>query len=532
MNFVPKSILRCSIAILLPFTYAAKGQTIVKVSLPEMLVQIDPMIYGQMLENVNDSMIYGGITDLNGRERIQVTNLLKPLNIPVMRWPGGTVIHEYHWKNGIGPVDKRPSMETFAWKGKENYKFGTDEFLQWCKKLGTAPYINFNMGNHPDSRGTLQEALDWIEYVNGETETEYGKLRSANGHQKPYGVKFWGVGNENYESWGKHIKESGSEYADRLLEWTSIIKKKYPDLKLMGVGHTYAWDKDVLEKCTETIDFLTQHYYVISKINNDQIQHAPSSLFAPLKMEAHIKMLSDLLENANKRAGRRNNPIRLSIDEWNNRHSVNTDGKYSFTRHDPRRQFDVAIAAGMLNTFIRMSPVVGMANYIFPVNAHGLIKTVGNNDAYLTALYPVFSKYRHWMVGAKLDVSVKGDAIQVAEIMPTIEGDLDEAKIIGDKVAYVDAVAILGNDDIITVALVNRNHKNTEKIIVDVPEDYVAKRKWAVEHQDINMGNSVEKRNEIIPREEVLKKGKSVLEVEISACGLQLIQFEKKISKS
>lgn len=532
MKFIPKSILLCSLNILVInvafFTCTVKGQTIVKVSLPQRFVSIDPMIYGQMLENVNDSMIYGGVTNLMGSPRLHVTNLLKPLNIPVMRWPGGTVIHEYHWKKGIGPLDSRRTVETLAWKGKENYRFGTDEFLQWCKKIGTEPYINFNMGNHPDFRGTLQEAMDWIEYVNGGTETEYGKLRRANGHRKPYDVKFWGIGNENYESWGKHVKESGPQYANRLFEWASTIKRKYPDLKLMGVGHTYNWDKDVLEQCAETIDFLTQHYYVVSKVNNGQIENAPNSLFAPLKMEAHIKILSDLLENTNKKSGRTNHPIRLSIDEWNNRHNVNTDGKFDFTRQDPRRQFDVAIAAGMLNTFIRMSPAVGMANYIFPVNAHGLIRTVGNSDAYLTALYPVFNQYRRWMVGSRLDVNVNGEGILVSEIVPTIEGDMEEAKISGDKVAYIDAAAIIGNDDVITVALVNRNHKNAEKVIINVPKNYVAKRRWILEHQDINMGNTAEKRNEIAPTEQVLKKVNPALAIEISPCGLQLIQFEKK----
>ena len=126
---------------------AASDKTKVRLQIPEKKIKIDPMIYGHMLENVNDSMIYGGVTDKKGNEYLHVTELLKPLEIPVMRWPGGTVIHEYRWKNGIGPRPLRPTDSTFAWKGIENYQFGTDEFLQWCKRIGTEPYINFNMGN-------------------------------------------------------------------------------------------------------------------------------------------------------------------------------------------------------------------------------------------------------------------------------------------------------------------------------------------------------------------------------------------------
>jgi len=109
--------------------------THVKFNFNEASTTIDPMIYGQMLENVNDSMIYGGITELNGDVRNFLIPKLSELQIPVMRWPGGTVIHEYRWKYGVGPRNLRPTTETHAWKGIENYQFGTDEFLKWCRKL-------------------------------------------------------------------------------------------------------------------------------------------------------------------------------------------------------------------------------------------------------------------------------------------------------------------------------------------------------------------------------------------------------------
>src|SRR3546814_20816145 len=101
------------------------------------------MIYGQMLENVNDSMIYGGIADLQGNVRHHLTPHLRELQIPVMRWPGGTVINEYRWRNGVGPKPLRPTVKNHHWGGVENYQFGTDEFMQWCREIGTEPYINF-----------------------------------------------------------------------------------------------------------------------------------------------------------------------------------------------------------------------------------------------------------------------------------------------------------------------------------------------------------------------------------------------------
>ena len=125
----------------------SKTTTQVTVSIPDKPALIDPMIYGQMLEDCNDKVIYGGVVSEDGSERPHVTALLKELDIPVVRWPAGTYIHEYHWEKGIGPKHERPTVPVQAWGGVENFQFGTDEFLEWCRQAGCVPYINFNMGN-------------------------------------------------------------------------------------------------------------------------------------------------------------------------------------------------------------------------------------------------------------------------------------------------------------------------------------------------------------------------------------------------
>src|SRR5690606_2174111 len=141
-----------------------------------------------------------------------------------------------------------------------------------------------------------------------------------------------------------------------LKQWATTIKQHYPELQLLGIGHTYRWNQRVLDSCGQLVDFLTQHYYVTSRVKDGKIQHATSTLFAPAKMEAHLAMLGAQLDSVNQRLGRNDRPIRLSVDEWNNRHSVNKGDQFKFTRQSPRRQFDVAVAAGMLNAFIRQSP--------------------------------------------------------------------------------------------------------------------------------------------------------------------------------
>lgn len=504
--------------------------TNVKIMIPDTPLTVDPMIYGQMLEDCNDKIIYGGVVDKNGKERVHVTKLLDPLKIPVMRWPGGTVIHEYIWEYGVGPLEKRPTVTVSNWGGFENHRFGTDEFLAWCKKLNIEPYINFNMSNHPVLGGSLREALNWVDYVNGSDTTIYGKKRIDNGYPNPYNVKYWCIGNENWGPFGAHDPETDTIYAKKLRLWASTIRARYPALKLLGVGYSWEWDNTILYECAPLIDFLTQHYYVTTKVNDNKIVDPYNSLFAPVAFEEHISGIAEILKPYNR--NRMGNPIRLSIDEWNNRHSVFSNGKFTFDRHDPRRQFDVAIVAGMLNVFIRQSPVVGMANYIFPVNGHGLIRTVGENDAYITPIYHVFQQYRNWMVGNKLDVIIDGPGLKSSSLQPSTAGDNKENmdKILkgNNTLSFVDVSSVLSPNGNINISLTNRSSASNQKVKLQLPAKYVPSIKWELVSNDINKAALPESRGNIVPTiSEIKKRGKELV-IEIPPCGLVLIQCVKK----
>jgi alpha-L-arabinofuranosidase len=488
--------------------------------------KIDPMIYGQMLEDCNDQVIYGGVVGKNGEPRPHVDEMLKPLQIPVMRWPGGTFVHEYQWEYGIGPVEKRTIVDVINWGGIENHRFGTDEFLQWCKKLDIEPYVNFNMSNHPTLGGTLEDALNWIEYANGADNTKYGKMRSLNGHIEPYNVKYWGIGNENWGSIGVHSKETDKEYAERLEQWAKIIRDKHPNLELLAVGYSYNWDKTVLEKNGSLIDILTQHYYVTSRFKDNKIVNPRNSLFAPAKMEVHLLKVGELLNEMNNKFGRRDNPIMVSIDEWNNRHQVFDGTDFKFTRHDPRRQFDVAVAAGMLNVFIRQCSTVAMANYIFPVNGHGLIRTIGENDAYRTPIYYVFQLYRQLMIGNRIDIQIDGPGISVSEIDFSIVGDCREMNLDDETLNYVDGAAVLTSENLINIALINRSPDKSQKVKLSLPENYFPVKKWEIQHSDINSTNSADNRDEIKPIvTNIHNKATAFL---IPPCGLIILKLSKR----
>lgn len=235
------------------------------------------------------------------------------------------------------------------------------------------------------------------------------------------------------------------------------------------------------------------------------------------------------MDSINRQLGRLDRPIRLSVDEWNNRHSVyEDDGNFKFTRHSPRRQFDVAVVAGMLNAFIRQSPQVGMANYIFPVNAHGLIRTVGNDDAYQTPIYHVFKQYRENMLGYQVDVAVQGPSIATAELQPAIDGDSHEADYALASLPYVDAAAVLKDDDSIYLSLVNRSHKAAQRVVIELPAGYTSQSVWTLSHEDIHAGNSSDRREEIIPTLQPAEVRRGKISTEIPPCGLHIIQLTRK----
>lgn len=505
------------------------GQTtIVTVDIPEYPIFIDPMIYGQMLEDCNDKVIYGGLINDDGTENPKVNELLKPLDMPIMRWPGGTYVHEYDWKKGIGPKENRPVVEEYAWKGKETHLFGTDEFLQWCKKIETEPYINFNMGNDPVYGASLGDALSWIEYVNGSTETTFGKKRAHNGHLEPYHVKFWGIGNENYGPWGRHSAETASVYADRLYRWASTIRFMHPDLQLLGVGHTYHWNDTVLQKNGALINFLTKHFYMTARMSEGKLQNPEYSLFSPAKIEIHLKKNAELLDNINNHFGRLDRPIRFSIDEWNCRHSVFDGEKFNFTRNDGRRQFDVVTIAGVLNVFIRQSPYVGMANYIFPVNGHGLIRTVGRTDAYKTPNYYVFELYRKYMIGKKINLDIQGKRITLPIKELAVEGDISSDLNKGDvSLNYIDGAAVLSNEEDIYIALVNRSHTQNQKVKIKIPDGYLPTVVWRIEHRNINAENTEDNKENIVPQKNDLSKKHLNSNFILPPCGFSLIQYVK-----
>jgi alpha-L-arabinofuranosidase len=198
-----------------------------------------------------------------------ILELARQWPVPLLRWPGGNFASTYHWRDGVGPPDRRPTRKNDAWYGLEYNFIGTDEYMQLCRLLGAEPHITVNTGS-----GTPEEAAAWVEYCNGDASTPMGRLRAANGHREPYGVKLWEIGNEIYGAWqGGYF--GAEENALRSAEFAEAMRAVDPSIELIATGssfdfvqpcaafdHTTAdrqWHLQLLEKAAGKVDYLSLH---------------------------------------------------------------------------------------------------------------------------------------------------------------------------------------------------------------------------------------------------------------------------------
>src|ERR1043166_2183684 len=167
-----------------------------------------------------------------------IVRLLKESRLPLLRWPGGNFVSGYHWEDGVGSSERRPTLPNYAWGGVEPNLFGTDEFVGFCRAVGCDPMICINAGN-----GTPEEAARWVQYCNGPARSPMGSRRAANGHPQPYNIRRWEVGNELWGRWQFHWTTAAG-YADRYAQFSKAMLAADPKIKLYACGAPVLWGKD------------------------------------------------------------------------------------------------------------------------------------------------------------------------------------------------------------------------------------------------------------------------------------------------
>jgi alpha-N-arabinofuranosidase len=339
-----------------------------------------------------------------------VLELIKKLNPPITRWPGGNFVSGYHWKDGIGERDRRPPRWERAWNDVEDNDFGLDEFMIFCAEVGTEPYISVNTG-----LGSVQEAADEVEYTTGSAKTRWGAERALHGHSKPYRVTWWGIGNEMYGNWqlGNVPVE---RYALRHNSFVEAMKAKSPAAKFIAVGAPGPWNNLMLSVSARHMDLLSGHHYTERKFK------APFSAEDARKYEDNflaysasvMKGVRRVVNDYRQRLGKGNadlDRVRLAIDEWGIVRDWNAapdgPGVGAFEHYYPLG--DALASARALHELLRSADVVGMANWAQTVNVIGAIKT-SRNYAVLDSVGHLLALYRARVGGNIIPVKLSGDA--------------------------------------------------------------------------------------------------------------------------
>lgn len=360
--------------------------------------KISKYIYGHFAEHLGRCIyegIYVGedssIPNVNGM-RTDVVEALKNIKIPVLRWPGGCFADEYHWKDGIGPKENRKKIVNTNWGGvTENNHFGTHEYFELLRQLGCEAYINGNVGS-----GTVQEMQEWIEYMTMDGESPMANLRRENGHDDPWKVKFFGVGNE---SWGCGGNMRPDYYADVYRRYQTFVRQYGKD-KIYKIAcgpniDDYNWMDHVMSIAAPFMDGISLHHYALTGAWEDKgpaLSFEESQWWSLLKsakkMDELITKHSTIMDkyDPEKRVG-------LIVDEWGSWLAVEpgTNPGFLYQQNTIR---DAMVAALTLNIFHKHADRVHMANIAQTVNVlQAMILTEGDKMV-KTPSYHVFDLYK------------------------------------------------------------------------------------------------------------------------------------------
>ena len=360
------------------------------------LSKINKEIQGQFSEHLG-RCIYEGlyvgensdIPNVNGM-RTDVVEALKNIKVPVLRWPGGCFADEYHWKDGIGPKESRKKMINTNWGGVvEDNSFGTHEFFELCRQIGCETYINGNMGS-----GTVQEMSEWVEYMTFDGVSPMADLRAENGHEKPWTVDFFGIGNEN---WGCGGNMNPEFYGNMYRRYQTFVRdydgnKKIRKIACGANSDDYEWTQEVMKACFRRIspqqhgmmDGLSLHYYTVPETwdhKGSATEFAEKDWYKTMKKTMYMDQY-----DPDKKVG-------MIVDEWGTWYDVEPGTNPGFL-YQQNTMRDALVAGINLNLFNKHSDRVKMANIAQMVNVlQSMILTEGEKMV-KTPTYHVFDLYQ------------------------------------------------------------------------------------------------------------------------------------------
>lgn len=450
---------------------------------------INRNIYGHFAEHLGHC-IYDGfyvgdtssIPNTNG-VRNDIIDALKKLKIPNLRWPGGCFADTYHWKDGIGPKDKRPTMVNKWWGGvTEDNSFGTHDFLNMCELLGTEPYLSGNVGS-----GTVQELADWVQYTNFNGKSPMSDLRKQNGKDTPWKVKFWGIGNE---AWGCGGNMKPEYYADEYRKYATFISDWENTGGLMRIASgasdaDYNWTETLMKNIPlNMLGGVAMHHYSVTGWNTKgpavefTEQQYFNTMTEALKMDSLVTNHAAVMDKYDPKQ-----KVALVVDEWGGWYDVEkgTNPGFLYQQNTIR---DAMIAGVTLNIFNNHADRVRMANLAQCVNVLQAVILTNKEKMILTPTYHVMEMYNVHQDATLLPLKVKGNDYILE----------------GKKLPAVSASASKDKMGVIHVSLVNIDPLHSQKIILNFSgEKFTAATGKILTSKKLQDYNSFTEPNKITP---------------------------------
>lgn len=477
---------------------------------------ISKYIYGHFAEHLG-RCIYDGIwvgedSDIPNTRgmRNDVLEALKELDIPVLRWPGGCYADLYQWKDGVGPREERPSIVNMFWgRVEEDNSFGTHEFLDLCEVLGTEAYLAVNVGS-----GTVEDAYDWIEYVNSDM-GPMADWRRENGREEPWDVTFWGIGNE---SWGCGGNMDAEYYTDQYKKFATFSWVDYR-VASGGLPQDYDWTETLMKgtrHMQNMIQGMSYHHYTVAHNwtvkgsatdfdENDWFLTISKNYEMEENMLGHIKIMEKYDPEGN---------VALIADEWGNWHDPEPGSTPGFL-YQQNTMRDAITAAIYLNIFNKHAYRVKMANIAQTVNVLQAMLLTEGDQIVKTPTFYVFKMYK---------------VHQDAALLP-LEVDVADYIFNGDTVPAISASASMDESGTINITMANVDPNENQKvdITLDTDDKYEVVKAEVITSPEMNSYNDFGK-PEIISTKVFegydLKKG--TLSVEMPSKAVVLVSLKKK----
>jgi len=488
--------------------------------------QIDKRLYGSFIEHLGRA-VYGGIyepghktADSNGFRR-DVIDLIRKLDVPIVRYPGGNFVSGFNWEDSIGPKEKRPRRLDLAWATTETNEVGLHEFVQWAKDAGTEVMYAVNLGSKgPD------EARNMVEYSNHQGGSFWSDLRVKNGAKDPFDIKLWCLGNEMDGPW-QICHKTAYEYGRVANEAAKMMKWVDPSIQLVACGSSAytmptfgSWEYQMLDECYDQVDYVSIHRYYGNPTGD-----TPGFLARSMDMDAFIKTVVSICDAVGGKKHSRKK-LGLSFDEWNvwyhsnaqDREIVKRDkwGKALPLLEDIYNFEDALLVGSMLITMLRNADRVKVACMAQLVNVIAPIMTRNGGGAWAQTIYwPLMHASRYG----------RGTALR-----PIVDSPSYDCSDYTD-VPSLDATAVLEDDGSLTLFAVNRDMKEDIRLTCDLrafgalrPEEHIL-----LHHDDVKAVNTEADPDNVKPVKGMNGKiDKGMLTVMIPALSWNVIRLVKE----